>query len=102
MLGYFAGHGRAALRGVRLLRGVRALLCGFAGLDAKNAALGADDVGATPTKDVKSADLWRVLYEKLAELCVDSRSEVRKSASQTLFSTVATHGWLLDTETWHH
>jgi hypothetical protein len=61
-----------------------------------------DDSGAAvPAGEFKSADLWMVLYEKLAELCVDPRSEVRKSASQTLFSTISTHGWLLDAETWH-
>ena len=60
----------------------------------------AEDDATVPT-EVQSSDLWMVLYESLAELCVDSRSEVRKSASQTLFSTVTTHGWLLDAETWH-
>lgn len=61
-----------------------------------------DDGGAVvAVKEFKAADLWMVLYEKLAELCVDPRSEVRKSASQTLFSTITTHGNLLNAETWH-
>lgn len=34
------------------------------------------------------------------ELCIDDRPAVRKSAGQTLFSTIAAHGDLLDTNTW--
>ncbi|KAJ3596929.1 hypothetical protein NHX12_003329 [Muraenolepis orangiensis] len=45
--------------------------------------------------------LWLCLYAKLGELCVDLRPAVRKSAGQTLFSTVAAHGTLLQQATWH-
>lgn len=34
------------------------------------------------------------------DLCVDSRPAVRKSAGQTLFSTIAAHGALLHNQTW--
>jgi hypothetical protein len=36
----------------------------------------------------------------LGELCVDSRPAVRKSAGQTLFSTITAHGNLLSPSTW--
>lgn len=45
--------------------------------------------------------LWLCLYAKLGELCVDPRPAVRKSAGQTLFSTVGAHGTLLQHATWH-
>ncbi|XP_076127659.1 protein MON2 homolog isoform X2 [Alosa pseudoharengus] len=45
--------------------------------------------------------LWLCLYAKLGELCVDPRPAVRKSAGQTLFSTVNAHGTLLQQPTWH-
>uniref|UniRef100_A0AAQ5YSR5 Protein MON2 homolog n=1 Tax=Amphiprion ocellaris TaxID=80972 RepID=A0AAQ5YSR5_AMPOC len=45
--------------------------------------------------------LWLCLYAKLGELCVDPRPAVRKSAGQTLFSTIAAHGTLLQQPTWH-
>ncbi|XP_043944224.1 protein MON2 homolog [Protopterus annectens] len=45
--------------------------------------------------------LWLCLYAKLGELCIDPRPAVRKSAGQTLFSTVAAHGTLLQHLTWH-
>ncbi|XP_017854970.1 protein MON2 homolog isoform X2 [Drosophila busckii] len=44
--------------------------------------------------------LWMCLYAKLGELCVDLRPAVRKSAGQTLFSTIAAHGSLLNPPTW--
>ncbi|CAG9759422.1 unnamed protein product [Ceutorhynchus assimilis] len=44
--------------------------------------------------------LWMCLYARLGELCVDSRPAVRKSAGQTLFSTIAAHGGLLKQSTW--
>ena len=34
------------------------------------------------------------------DLCVDSRPAVRKSAGQTLFSTISAHGGLLHQPTW--
>ncbi|KAJ8245507.1 hypothetical protein GJAV_G00271460 [Gymnothorax javanicus] len=45
--------------------------------------------------------LWLCLYAKLGELCVDPRPAVRKSAGQTLFSTISAHGTLLQPPTWH-
>lgn len=44
--------------------------------------------------------LWMCLYARLGELCVDSRPAVRKSAGQTLFSTISAHGGLLKQPTW--
>lgn len=44
--------------------------------------------------------LWMCLYARLGDLCVDPRPAVRKSASQTLFSTISAHGSLLDQPTW--
>ena len=38
----------------------------------------------------------------LSELCVDERAAVRKSASQTLFSTLSAHGTLLQSAAWDH
>ena len=45
--------------------------------------------------------LWMCLYSKLGELCVDPRPAVRKSAGQTLFSTISAHGGLLENNTWY-
>ncbi|XP_046890871.1 protein MON2 homolog isoform X2 [Hypomesus transpacificus] len=45
--------------------------------------------------------LWLCLYARLGELCVDPRPAVRKSAGQTMFSTIAAHGTLLQQPTWH-
>uniref|UniRef100_A0A8C6VTW5 Protein MON2 homolog n=1 Tax=Nothobranchius furzeri TaxID=105023 RepID=A0A8C6VTW5_NOTFU len=45
--------------------------------------------------------LWLCLYAKLGELCVDPRPAVRKSAGQTMFSTITAHGTLLQRPTWH-
>lgn len=44
--------------------------------------------------------LWMCLYARLGELCVDPRPAVRKSAGQTLFSTISAHGNLLKQSTW--
>ncbi|KAK3580643.1 hypothetical protein CHS0354_013414 [Potamilus streckersoni] len=44
--------------------------------------------------------LWMCLFTKLGELCVDQRPAVRKSAGQTLFSTISAHGTLLEHGTW--
>lgn len=44
--------------------------------------------------------LWMCLYARLGELCVDTRPAVRKSAGQTLFSTISAHGTLLRQPTW--
>ena len=40
--------------------------------------------------------LWMCLYYKLKDLCLDSRPAVRKSSGQTLFSTIAAHGSVLE------
>ena len=45
--------------------------------------------------------MWMALYSKMGELCVDPRPAVRKSAGQTLFSTISAHGSLLDKVTWY-
>lgn len=44
--------------------------------------------------------LWMCLFARLGDLCVDSRPAVRKSAGQTLFSTISAHGNLLNSPTW--
>ncbi|KAK2183610.1 hypothetical protein NP493_305g02026 [Ridgeia piscesae] len=44
--------------------------------------------------------LWMSVFLRLGELCVDQRPAVRKSAGQTLFSTITTHGALLQPHTW--
>lgn len=44
--------------------------------------------------------LWMCLYSRLSGLCVDGRPAVRKSAGQTLFSTISAHGSLLRPATW--
>lgn len=44
--------------------------------------------------------LWMLLFLNLTKLCVNDRPAVRKSASQTLFSTVMAHGPLLQLDTW--
>ena len=57
----------------------------------------ARDEPALPPSD----RLWMALYSKMGELCVDPRPAVRKSAGQTLFSTINAHGSLLDKVTWY-
>ena len=44
--------------------------------------------------------LWMCLFSRLGDLCLDPRPATRKSAGQTLFSTIAAHGSLLATQTW--
>uniref|UniRef100_A0A0K2TVD6 Protein MON2 homolog n=1 Tax=Lepeophtheirus salmonis TaxID=72036 RepID=A0A0K2TVD6_LEPSM len=52
-------------------------------------------------KNMPSFDkLWMCLYCKLKDLCLDNRPSVRKSAGQTLFSTIAAHGSILQSNTW--
>ena len=48
----------------------------------------------------KSLGLVLSLSRHLSDLCVDDRAAVRKSASQTLFSTISAHGILLQKEAW--
>ncbi|RWS16388.1 protein MON2-like protein [Dinothrombium tinctorium] len=45
--------------------------------------------------------LWMSLFSRLGDLCTDSRPSIRKSASQTLFSTLGTHGAVLEGKLWH-
>uniref|UniRef100_A0A1B6LWA5 Protein MON2 homolog n=1 Tax=Graphocephala atropunctata TaxID=36148 RepID=A0A1B6LWA5_9HEMI len=53
------------------------------------------------TQDLPPFDrLWMCLYTRLGHLCVDLRPAVRKSAGQTLFSTISAHGGLLNQPTW--
>lgn len=60
------------------------------------------NVDAKPDKPVPPSDRqWMCLYSKLGELCVDPRPPVRKSAGQTLFSTINAHGSLLENVTWY-
>jgi len=44
--------------------------------------------------------LWMCLFSRLGDLCLDPRPATRKSAGQTLFSTIAAHGSLLAVTTW--
>jgi ABC-type transporter Mla MlaB component len=44
--------------------------------------------------------LWMCLYARLGDLCVDPRPAVRKSAGQTLLTTISAHGNLLNPPTW--
>ena len=64
-------------------------------LDTKNASKDKDKFEMSPFDA-----LWMCLFTRLGDLCVDQRPAVRKSAGQTLFSTVSAHGGLLQQETW--
>lgn len=60
--------------------------------------------GETPREEPAlspSDRLWMALYSKMGELCVDPRPAIRKSAGQTLFSTISAHGSLLEKQTWY-
>ncbi|KAI1287236.1 Protein MON2 -like protein [Halotydeus destructor] len=46
--------------------------------------------------------LYMNLFSKLGELCTDNRPALRKSASQTLFATLQTHGTVLESSSWQH
>ena len=53
------------------------------------------------SKNISSFDkLWMCLYCRLKDLCLDPRPSVRKSSGQTLFSTIAAHGSILEASTW--
>ncbi|XP_052280395.1 protein MON2 homolog isoform X2 [Dreissena polymorpha] len=60
------------------------------------------DTKVTDRSEVMTAfdGLWMCLFMRLGDLCVDSRPAVRKSAGQTLFSTISTHGGLLEQASW--
>lgn len=45
--------------------------------------------------------IWMALFAKLSEICIDPRPAIRKSACQTLFATITTHGDILEIQTWH-
>eukprot|EP00117_Sycon_ciliatum_P002578 scpid7760/ scgid7743/ Protein MON2 homolog; Protein SF21 len=45
--------------------------------------------------------LWCSLFYVLGRLCIDERAAVRKSAAQTLFSTIDAHGHLLSPISWN-
>ncbi|KAI6654301.1 protein MON2-like [Oopsacas minuta] len=48
-------------------------------------------------------NLWMTLFLSLGQLCVDDRGTVRRSAAQSLFATLETHGELLSKpESWSH
>ncbi|CAF0712027.1 unnamed protein product [Brachionus calyciflorus] len=55
-------------------------------------------------KDLKLSEsdsiesIWMVLYSRLGNLCVDPRPAVRKSACQTLFCTISSHGSVLNVD----
>lgn len=44
--------------------------------------------------------IWMALFAKLSEICIDPRPAIRKSACQTLFATITTHGDILELRTW--
>jgi hypothetical protein len=54
------------------------------------------DLDGLPTR-LSLDDIWMCLYREVAALCVDARADVRRSACQTLYSTLETHAPLLDT-----
>lgn len=45
--------------------------------------------------------IWMALFAKLCDICIDPRPAIRKSACQTLFATITTHGDILEPPTWH-
>ncbi|XP_053377564.1 protein MON2 homolog isoform X3 [Mercenaria mercenaria] len=61
-----------------------------------------EEVKVTERSDGMSSfdGLWMCLFTRLGDLCVDARPAVRKSAGQTLFSTISAHGGLLKQESW--
>lgn len=44
--------------------------------------------------------VWMLLFKRLSDLCINEHSAIRKSAAQTLFSTLSAHGSLLEQATW--
>ena len=44
--------------------------------------------------------IWMALFARLSEICIDPRPSIRKSACQTLFATITTHGDILEANTW--
>ena len=44
--------------------------------------------------------IWMLLFQCLSNLIVNDQSAIRKSAAQTLFSTLTVHGTILQWNTW--
>ena len=44
--------------------------------------------------------IWMLLFQCLSSLIVNDQSAIRKSAAQTLFSTLSVHGTILQWNTW--
>lgn len=58
--------------------------------------------GTTAESIVNKPDyLWMYLFHAMGKLCVDTRPAIRKSAGQTLFSTLSAHWSNISTDTWH-
>ena len=55
------------------------------------------DCPSVPAADV----LWMKLFSRMGQLCMDSRPAIRKSAGQTLFSTLSAHWSTISNSTWH-
>lgn len=66
--------------------------------DAPNLAFIYEFVRQTELNNYDS--IWMALFAKLSEICIDPRPAIRKSACQTLFATITTHGDLLQLQTW--
>ncbi|XP_060847861.1 protein MON2 homolog isoform X2 [Rhopalosiphum padi] len=61
-----------------------------------------DFPGVTTLAEMSEFDkLWMCLFTKLGELCIDPRPAVRKSAGQTLLSTISAHANLLTPSSWN-
>ncbi|KAL4105342.1 hypothetical protein QTP88_020585 [Uroleucon formosanum] len=61
-----------------------------------------DFPGVTTLAEMSEFDkLWMCLFTKLGELCIDPRPAVRKSAGQTLLSTISVHANLLTPSSWN-
>jgi hypothetical protein len=58
--------------------------------------VGPETANLTESNTIES--IWMVLYSRLGQLCVDSRPSVRKSACQTLFCTISSHGSILSVD----
>lgn len=66
--------------------------------DAPNLAFIYESVRQSNLSDYDS--IWMALFSRLSEICIDPRPAIRKSACQTLFATITTHGDVLELSTW--
>ncbi|CAH8498673.1 unnamed protein product [Heterobilharzia americana] len=66
-------------------------------MEQRSIPLSLPDSGSS-TMDLK--DLWICVFHKLADLCLDRRPAIRKSACQTLFNTIECHSDRFDEDTW--